>query len=278
MRRRTTRVRTIVILSALSALVLCSGAAILRAIVNDLTLVETLHPANTEHLDQGDLLGLVQTDQKAEAFIEAFEHGDELFETEFNAIAGVGANVGDGSRFTRVPRADLTAAGHWATHTPKRATGPNATSCAACHEQPFDDGSGAAVSNVHRDPQHSGSLKQFIQRNTPHVFAIGALQRLAEEMTGELQQSREAARSQACSFGTATRSLVAKGVSFGAIKATRVRSRSVRCHVRYLPRVGRVCRSDRPSLPVERHGQDGPRVQPRRRAQRARHAGGRGHR
>jgi cytochrome c553 len=228
MRLHTRRVRTILILSALSALVLCSGAAILRAIVNDLTLVETLHPANTEHLDQGDLLALVQADRKSEAFTEAFEHGDELFETDFNAAAGVGANVGDGSRFTRVPRADLTAAGQWATHSPKRATGPNAVSCAACHEQPFDDGSGAAVSNVHRDPEHSGSLKQFIQRNTPHVFALGALQRLAEEMTGELQLLREAAGGQACSFGTATRPLVAKGVGFGAIKATRVGSNPCR--------------------------------------------------
>jgi len=32
--------------------------------------------------------------------------GDELFETRFNALDGAGMNVGDGGRFTRVPRAD----------------------------------------------------------------------------------------------------------------------------------------------------------------------------
>lgn len=224
MRRRTTSVRTTVILSALCAIVLGSAAAILRAVVTDMTLVETLHPSKAEHLDQATLLALVQANKKDEAFEEAFEHGDELFETEFTAVDGIGANVGDGTRFTRVPRADLTGAGQWANHTPKRATGPNATSCNACHIQLFDDGSGSAVGNVHRDPEHSGNLKHFIQRNTPHTFALGASQRLAEEMTTELQQDRDAAGKQACSFGTATAPLAAKGISFGTIRAIRVKS------------------------------------------------------
>jgi hypothetical protein len=223
MRRRATRVR-LTVLSALCAIVLCSGAAIVRAIVNDLTLVEKLHPSEVEHLDQGTLLALVQGNKKPEAFEEAFEHGDKLFETEFTAVDGIGANVGDGTRFTRVPRADLTGPGQWATHTPKRATGPNAMSCNACHVQLFDDGSGSAVGNVHRDPEHSGMLKHFIQRNTPHIFALGASQRLAEEMTVELQQDRDDAGKQACSFGVATKSLAAKGISFGTIKAVRVKS------------------------------------------------------
>jgi hypothetical protein len=230
MRRCTTSVRTTVIVS-LCALVLVSGAAILPALVTDVALVETLHPSKVEHLEQGTLTALVQANKKAEAFEEAFEHGDELFETAYTAVDGVGANVGDGSRFTRVPRADLTGPGQWATHTPRRATGPNAISCNACHVQLFDDGSGSAVGNVHRDPQHSGVLGRFIQRNTPHVFSLGASQRLAEEMTVELQQSRDVAGKQACSFGTATAQLVAKGISFGTIKA--VRGRSSPCGVAY---------------------------------------------
>src|SRR6266436_2245185 len=92
-----------------------------------------------------------------------------LFATVFNAVDGVGANVGQGQRFTRVPRADLAGPGEWATHTPARATGPNAQACNACHNQPAEDGGGSAAANVHRDPEHSADLKHFIQRNTPHL-------------------------------------------------------------------------------------------------------------
>src|SRR6185503_8185318 len=102
-----------------------------------------------------------------------------------------------------------------------RATGPNAVSCNACHIQLFDDGSGSPVGNVHRDPLHSGNLRKFIQRNTPPTFALGALQRLAEEMTAQLQKDRDAVKSQACAFGAAVGALAAKGVSFGSIRAAR---------------------------------------------------------
>src|SRR5262245_55493318 len=140
---------------------------------SDLALVGTLHKPVGEHVDQNELMGLVRGGQRDEAFETAFEHGDESFETEFNALDGGGANVGDGSRFTRSPRADLDGPGQWASHMPKRETGPNATACTSCHVQLFDDGSGSAVGNVHRDPQHSGLLDHFIQRNTPHTFALG---------------------------------------------------------------------------------------------------------
>ena len=198
----------------------CAGGA-LWALTTDFALIKTLHDANAEHADQYELLQLVKGGQSHEAFTEVFEAGDELFETEFNALDGVGANVGDGTRFTRVPRADLTAPGQWAAHVPARATGPNAVSCNSCHIQLFDDGSGSSVGNVHRDPLHSGNLKRFIQRNTPHVFALGALQRLAEEMTVQLHATRDVVKSQACAFGTSSGALSAKGVSFGSIRATR---------------------------------------------------------
>jgi hypothetical protein len=201
------------------------ATAIGLALTGDLALVGTLHKPVAEHTDQYDLMGLVRGGQADEAYALAFEHGDELFETEFNALDGGGANVGDGSRFTRVPRADLDGPGQWASHTPKRETGPNATACTSCHIQLFDDGSGSAVGNVHRDPQHSGRLDHFIQRNTPHTFALGPIQRLAEEMTTELLQQRDAARDRACLFGTSGPWPVsAKGVSYGSIRADRVPS------------------------------------------------------
>src|SRR5262245_5069702 len=119
-------------------------------------------------------------------FEDTFECGDELFETKFNELDGVGANVGQGQRFTRTPRADLRGANEWFNHTPARVTGPNAQACNDCHRDPADDGSGPAAGNVHRDPLRAGVLAQFIERNTPHVFAPGAVQRLAEEMTDTL--------------------------------------------------------------------------------------------
>jgi hypothetical protein len=193
------------------------------AIVTDLSIVATLHQPQAEHIDQATLVNLVKNAQADEAFAEAFKHGDELFEKEFNALDGVGANIGDGGRFTRVPRADLTGPGQWASHTPRRATGPNAITCNACHIRLFDDGAGSAAGNVHRDPLHSGVLGKFIQRNTPHTFALGPIQRLAEEMTADLFHDKDVAAAQACIFGSGTAQLMAKGVNYGSIRATRVR-------------------------------------------------------
>jgi cytochrome c peroxidase len=218
-------------LSVNAAVILLGGAFVTRAMISDATIVKTLHTKSAEHTNQLDLLAMVKAGRYAEAYEAAFEAGDEFFETEFNMLDGVGANVGDGSRFTRIPRADLSGPGQWAQHAPARATGPNATSCNSCHIQLFDDGGGSAVANVHRDPLHTGNLKHFIQRNTPHVFALGATQRLAEEMTTQLQSVRDAIAAQACIFGQASGPLHAKGIAFGILRATR--TGTARCDVKY---------------------------------------------
>lgn len=205
--------------------ILAAGAVNLLAIITNLTLVADLHEPQAEHADQQEFYDLVVAGMHEEAFELAFEEGDELFETVFNALDGVGANVGQGQRFTRVPRADLNGPHQWANHFPARATGPNAEACNQCHNQPFDDGAGGAAATVHRDPLHSASLGSFIERNTPHVFAPGALQRLAEEMTEDLHAIRRRAVNRACSEGgTVTRDLTAKGVDFGKIRVTKVSS------------------------------------------------------
>lgn len=202
------------------------------AITTDLTLVGALHSPQAEHLDQQTLDDLIAGGQTEEAFDEAFEHGDELFETTFNALDGVGANVGNGQRFSRIPRADLTLTGQWNTHFPARVTGPNAESCNGCHNMPTDDGAGPAAANVHRDPLHSASMRKFIERNTPHTFGAGALQRLAEEMTAQLRAIRTDARNQVCAAGgTVTKSLLVNTVDYGTIKVARVRTNP--CRVSY---------------------------------------------
>jgi mono/diheme cytochrome c family protein len=190
------------------------------AIITELSLVKKLHTGQLVHLGQSDLTNLVKAGDADGAFQAAFEHGDILFQTQFNALDGAGANVGNGSRFTRVPRADLTGAGQWASHTPRRETGPNAQACNSCHRQPGDDGSGTPADMAVRDPQHSGNIAKFITRDTPHLFGLGATQRLAEEMTTILMATRAAviaaAKAQAMDV---TQDLVAKGVRFGSITA-----------------------------------------------------------
>jgi len=191
------------------------------AIVTDFTNVANLHSPVGEHVDQATLNAL----PASEEFLEAFEIGDELFGTAFNALDGGGANVGKGQRYTTVPRADLKGTGEWFNHTPNRVTGPNAAGCFECHEQPFEDGAGTAALNVHRDPFRTGLIGQFIQRNTPHVFAPGAIQRLAEEMTDGLTADQQRLVSDVCAFGgTRSINLDTKGVNFGTLSATRTQA------------------------------------------------------
>jgi len=198
------------------------------AIVTDLTHVDSVHDAAAEHVEQSELNALAA----GERFTEAFEIGDELFATAFNAIDGGGANVGRGQRYTRIPRADLRGQGEWFNHTPVRVTGPNAGGCFECHEQPFEDGAGTAALNVHRDPFRTGLISQFIERNTPHVFAPGAIQRLAEEMTDGLAADQNRLVEDVCrSGGTRAVTLDTKGVNFGTLVATR--TNRTPCQVTY---------------------------------------------
>lgn len=184
-------------------------------------LVQNLHAAYDEHVSQELLTELVTKGENYEAFEMAFELGDELFEHNFSAVDGVGANVGNGQSFTNFPRADLSAQGEWAQHFPARSTGPNAQSCQSCHNQHFGStSSGAVATNVVRDPLHTGDITSFITRNTTHTFGSGAVQRLAEEMTEDLHALRDEAVNQAKTQNVSvTLELQTKGVSFGSVTA-----------------------------------------------------------
>ena len=183
-----------------------------------------LHPGNIQHCD---------TTVAGRNFADTFECGDELFGTVFNALDGVGINVGDGSRFTRVPRADLNGNGQWNRNVPPRVTGPNGQACEECHNVPVGDGAGFVNSNVVRDPLHAGTTSRFVQRNAPHLLGLGGLQRLAEEMNEELLDDEADAIRDACPRDgsqqrTVTRNLEAKGVSFGTVTVS-ISRRSSRC-------------------------------------------------
>jgi len=205
-----------------------------RAIIINEPLVPTHHPhpleertlladelgRDTLHVEQDELLQMVLGGDASGAFDLAFTLGDLHFGVPFTQVDGSGANVGDGSRYTRVPRSDLNGPGEWANHVPRRATGPNGNSCAECHSLPAEDGAGGPQGNVHRDPLHSGNLSSMITRNPPHLFGSGAVQLLAEEMTKRLRRIRTLAIQEANATNTTvTMDLVTKGVNFGTITA-----------------------------------------------------------
>jgi cytochrome c551/c552 len=176
-------------------------------------------------MDQMDLLTSIKAGKNQEAFLEAFEQGDVIFATKFTLEQGGGAYIGgsEKSHYTSIPRADLKNPGEWGNpnRKVKRPTGPNAQSCGSCHSQPSEDGAGPTSANVHRDHRFSGNPELMIQRNTPHLFGAGALQRLAEEMSEELYEVKDKAGKKACATKTnVQQDLTTKGVNFGYITMT----------------------------------------------------------
>ena len=194
------------------------------AIVVDLDPVSALHEPRGPHIDQTMLTALVAANPDL-AFETAFEVGDEMFETVFNALDGVGANVGGRAALHARP-ARGSARGHGVVRPPARArdrvrTPRTATPATTC---PSTTAPATRAANVHRDPLRGGVPAQFIQRNTPHLFAPGAVQRLAEEMTADLQRIRSETIASVCATGSPrTARLEAKGVSFGSIQVSRER-------------------------------------------------------
>ena len=167
-----------------------------------------------QHVDQEYLEALPGFD----AYVTAFEEGDALFEINFNALDGVGVNVGNGQRFTSIPRLDLDGPESWANVFPNRITGPNGDSCISCHNLPVADGAGGVNDNVIRiDPERK--QKGFIERQAPHVFGMGAVQLLAEEMTEELHAIRDDAINRSMESGQVVEvDLVTKNIPFGTLR------------------------------------------------------------
>ena len=102
---------------------ICLGLLVPAARADEVAAAKDVAEPAAEHVDQNALVALLRSGDPAAAYEAAFEGGDELFETIFNALDGVGANVGKGERFTRTPRADLRGFGEWANHVPARETG-----------------------------------------------------------------------------------------------------------------------------------------------------------
>lgn len=108
----------------------------------------------------------------------------------------------------------------------QRLSGPDAASCAGCHNDPLPGGAGDFSANAFTteglrhgdfdilDPQFAS------ERNTNHLFGAGLVELLAREMTAELRAQRAAGAAAARATGAAvTVPLVAKGVAFGQLVA-----------------------------------------------------------
>ena len=158
------------------------------------------------HLDQAVLQDWADDTPTAAQLAFLFDHGDELSEIEFTEADGVGSlTLPDGSplssRFSRMPLGD-------------RFTGPNAGSCAACHNTPISNAGGNNVANVIQDPD-PGTPGSFNVRQTTAMNGGGLSQILAEDMTEELQDLKAMALA---SPGTPVQLTVKGGaVDFGSI-------------------------------------------------------------
>ena len=124
----------------------------------------------------------------------SIRRGRQLFQRKFSLAEGLGPRVNEFST------GDIVS---------QRALGAGfADSCAACHGRPR--GSAGFGGDVATRPD---------SRDAPHLFGLGLVEQLAEEMTEELRSQRDEAIQRALDSGESQRvKLKAKGVRFGEIR------------------------------------------------------------
>ena len=125
----------------------------------------------------------------------SIRRGRQLFQRKFSLTEGLG------------PRVNADSSGDITT---TRALGAGMTdSCAACHGRP--KGSAGFGGDVVTRPD---------SRDAPHLFGLGIVEQLAEEMTEALRLQRDNAIARAASTGVYEKriKLSAKGIDFGELK------------------------------------------------------------
>jgi hypothetical protein len=144
--------------------------------------------------------------------------GRRLFVAQFNVLDGAGRPMatGDSKPTIRSPVSNLF----------QRIAGPDANSCAGCHNHPFVGGSGDFAANVFvgahftDPPTESVAPPITNERNTIGLFGSGAVEMLAREMTADLHDLRAEARIRASAARANYRiNLTAKGIDFGYLVA-----------------------------------------------------------
>ena len=179
-------------------------------------------PAVGTHISQ------VAIDSGEVGLEELVDHGELLFTAQFNTLDGAGrpetTGVGDSPFRERRQFPDNF----------NRISGPDANSCAACHNIPRTGGAGDNITNVFVDAENipfvdfsGGEGDGFaeltlatvgLERNSVSLFGSGIIEMLAREMTFDLQGARDAALRDARESGREiTVALTTKGVDFGSI-------------------------------------------------------------
>jgi hypothetical protein len=172
----------------------CDDLAIISTVITNGCIYKTL----TEQIGAGQ--GDADTPWSSIYLIKrdparSIRRGRQLFQRKFSEDEGLG------------PRVNETSSGDV---TVSRALGAGlADSCAACHGRP--KGSAGFGGDVATRPD---------SRDAPHLFGLGLVEQLAEEMTADLRARRDNALAQAENRNRAIRvRLRTKGVSFGGITA-----------------------------------------------------------
>jgi hypothetical protein len=124
----------------------------------------------------------------------SIRRGRQLFQRKFGIVQGLGPRTGDGIGDIELERS--IGAGL-------------ADSCATCHGRPR--GSAGVGGDVHTRPD---------SRDAPHLFGLGLVEMLADEITSDLRAIRDGALEESRRSGQpAGRSLKSKGIDFGTITA-----------------------------------------------------------
>jgi len=200
------------------ACLLLSAVAAVPAVDDPVTFVTRppWDPARMPVLvDQSQLQGVLSP-ADLKALIKA---GDELFSAKFTTADGQG-------RPTATQAIIPTHFKHPRELTAQRASGPDANSCASCHNEPTAGGGGDFTVNVFTsegtesadfdsvDPQFSN------ERNTNILYGAGLKELLAREMTADLWgEERDAVTKAHTTNAPVTLDLVTKGVHFGSLTA-----------------------------------------------------------
>ncbi len=171
-------------------------------------------PALSGHIDQRAI------NSGRLRFQELFDAGELLFRANFNTLDGGGRPeaTGSGVPFPRERRVF--------PQNFNRSSGPDASSCDGCHNQPRVGGGGENVTSVFVLAQN----REFItsidpsvanERNTLGMFGSGAIEMLAREMSRDLRRLREQTLAKARRAKHAVSvSLDTKGVNFGRLTAS----------------------------------------------------------
>lgn len=124
----------------------------------------------------------------------AIARGRQLFQRKFTMSDGLGPRIGDGA-------GDIESDGGFGAGL--------VDSCAGCHGRPR--GSAGIGGNVFTRPD---------SRDAPHLFGLGLVEMLADEITRDLRAQRDQASLDAQLNGSSvTVALTGKGISFGSLTA-----------------------------------------------------------